>query len=97
MNYIVTKSDTAKAFRETRHKINTGQPIDRLYVYAYPQSERVIYKSYKESEVAVREHFVCDLTPVLQGYYKERKYDFTRATTEAHKRVKEALEVQGLC
>ena len=97
MNYIVTKSDTTKAFREVCHKINNGQPIDRLYVYAYPQSERVIYKSYKESEVAVKEHFVCDLTPVLQGYYKERKYDFNRATTEANRQVKQALEVQGLC
>ena len=97
MEYIATKAGVAKAIREARHQINTGQSIDRLYVYAHPQSERVIYKSYKESEVAVREHFVCDLTPVLQGYCKERKYDFARATTEAHKRVKEALEVQGLC
>ena len=97
MSYIVTKSDTAKAFRETCHKINNGQPIDRLYVYAYPQSERVTYTSYKDSEVAEKEYFICDLTSILQGYYKERKYDLTRATAEAHKQVKEAVEGQRLC
>lgn len=97
MKYIVTKAGVAKAIREARHQINTGQSIDRLYVYAYPQSERVIYKAYKESEVAVTDHFICDLSSVLERYCNEQGYNFNKATVEAHQQVKKALEVQGLC
>lgn len=97
MNYKVTKTGVSKAIREARHQINTGKPIDRLYVYAYPQSEKVIYKAYEVSEEAVKEYFVCDLTSVLQRYCNERGYNYSVATTDGYDKVKKAMEVQGLC
>lgn len=97
MSYKVTKAGVAKAIREARHRINTGKPVDRLYAYAYPRSERVIYKAYEQTEEAVAEYFVCDLSPVLKRYCNEQGYNFEKAVAEAHEQVKKTMEVQGLC